>query len=79
MLVEQTGGEDGEDDEVVGRAAFQGPDVDGVTRLELDGGPRPAVGDLVRAVVVASEGVDLVARPLGAGDDTPADGGDTTA
>ncbi|GAA1874606.1 30S ribosomal protein S12 methylthiotransferase RimO [Lapillicoccus jejuensis] len=82
VLVEQTGDGEDEDDEVVGRAAFQGPDVDGVTRLELDGGPRPAVGDIVRAVVVASEGVDLVARPLGAGDtpaDTPADRGDTTA
>jgi ribosomal protein S12 methylthiotransferase RimO len=48
----------------VGRAAFQGPDVDGVTVLRLaDGAPVPAVGDLVPAVVVDTEGIDLVAEP----------------
>jgi ribosomal protein S12 methylthiotransferase RimO len=48
----------------VGRAAFQGPDVDGVTLLHLpDGALLPAVGDLVAAVVVGTEGVDLVAEP----------------
>ncbi|MFP5336344.1 MAG: 30S ribosomal protein S12 methylthiotransferase RimO [Actinomycetes bacterium] len=41
----------------VGRAAHQGPDVDGVTRLATPA----AVGDLVRARVVGAEGVDLVA------------------
>jgi ribosomal protein S12 methylthiotransferase RimO len=49
---------------VEGRAALQGPEVDGTTRLE----PAPAgvrVGDLVTATVVASEGVDLVAVPRG--------------
>lgn len=51
--------------EVVGRSPFQGPDVDGVTLLSYaDGAPLPRVGDLVRATVVASEGVDLVAEPL---------------
>jgi len=55
-------GEDGEP-EVVGRAAHQGPDVDGVTTL-LGSGAR--VGDVVRARVVATEGADLVARPEGA-------------
>ena len=48
----------------VGRAALQGPEVDGTTSLEC----APAavsVGDLVQAVVVASDGVDLVARPTG--------------
>jgi ribosomal protein S12 methylthiotransferase len=45
-----------------GRAAHQGPD-DGVTRLELPRGREVAVGDLVDAVVVASDGIDLVARP----------------
>ncbi|MCW2868214.1 MAG: rimO [Marmoricola sp.] len=56
-----------EDGEVEGRAAHQGPEVDGSTFLEgdLDG---IAVGDLVRAEVVGTEGVDLVARPVAAGD-----------
>ncbi len=49
-----------EDGRPVGRAAHQGPDVDGVTTLTT-----PArVGDLVTAVVTASEGVDLVAERL---------------
>jgi len=44
-----------------GRAAHQGPEVDGTTTLtgEL---ARLRRGDLVRATVVAAEGVDLVAR-----------------
>ncbi|EWT03476.1 ribosomal protein S12 methylthiotransferase [Intrasporangium oryzae NRRL B-24470] len=47
-----------------GRAAFQGPDVDGVTHLHLgDGAPAPEVGDIVTAVVVATEGIDLIAEP----------------
>jgi ribosomal protein S12 methylthiotransferase len=71
--------------ETEGRAAHQGPDVDGSTFLArsadgpvdgpgdgpVDGrvdGPgradRPAVGDLVRARVVATSGVDLIAEPL---------------
>jgi ribosomal protein S12 methylthiotransferase RimO len=44
-----------------GRADHQGPEVDGTTRLT--GGPY-AVGDLVVATVVASEGADLVAEPV---------------
>ena len=53
-----------EDDEVVGRAAHQGPEVDGTTTLTgLPAGVR--VGDLVTAVVTASDGVDLVARAEG--------------
>jgi tRNA A37 methylthiotransferase MiaB len=48
----------------VGRAALQGPEVDGTTTLE-GAPPTVAVGDLVSAVVVASDGVDLVARPAG--------------
>src|SRR6476620_8361651 len=53
-----------DDGSPVGRAAFQGPDVDGVTVLRLaDGAPVPAVGDLVPAVVVDTEGIDLVAEP----------------
>jgi ribosomal protein S12 methylthiotransferase len=59
-----------EDGIAVGRAEIQGPDVDGTTRLQdgASGMPsgmplgRVAVGDLVTAVVVGSEGVDLVAE-----------------
>jgi ribosomal protein S12 methylthiotransferase len=43
-----------------GRAAHQGPEVDGSTTL-VDAG-HLAVGALVRATVVGSEGADLVAR-----------------
>jgi ribosomal protein S12 methylthiotransferase len=45
-----------------GRAAHQAPDVDGSTRLT--GHLEVRVGDLVRARVTATEGVDLVAVPL---------------
>jgi ribosomal protein S12 methylthiotransferase RimO len=58
VLVERVDGET-----VEGRAAQQGPEVDGTTTL-VDGG-HLAVGDLVDAVVVASEGVDLMARVTG--------------
>jgi MiaB/RimO family radical SAM methylthiotransferase len=50
--------------EVSGRAAHQGPDVDGVTLLQLPGGvAAPRVGDLVTATVVGTEGIDLLAEP----------------
>ena len=50
-------------DHAEGWAAHQAPEVDGATTLT--GGPVvPKVGDLVRAKVVASEGVDLVATPI---------------
>ena len=58
VLVEQI------DDEIVGRAACQGPDVDGVTRL-TSRNPELRRGDIVAAVVVATEGIDLVAEPVG--------------
>ncbi len=64
VLVEEV--EDDEDEpRLVGRAGQQGPDVDGVTYLVgEDGGMPPlAVGDLVVARVVGTEGVDLVAVP----------------
>jgi MiaB/RimO family radical SAM methylthiotransferase len=49
---------------VTGRTAYQGPDVDGSTTLVLsDADQVPSVGDLVAATIVASEGVDLLARP----------------
>jgi ribosomal protein S12 methylthiotransferase len=52
VLVETADGE--------GRAAHQAPEVDGSTTL-TGGDPRP--GDVVRATVVRSDGVDLVAVP----------------
>lgn len=52
-----------EDDLVEGRAACQGPEVDGSTTLtSLPVGAH--VGDMIEAVVVATEGVDLVADPV---------------
>jgi ribosomal protein S12 methylthiotransferase RimO len=46
-----------------GRAACQGPDVDGSTTMTaVPVGAR--VGDMIEAVVVATEGVDLVASPV---------------
>ncbi|MCW2757533.1 MAG: ribosomal protein methylthiotransferase, partial [Nocardioidaceae bacterium] len=50
-----------EDGEVEGRADHQGPEVDGSTFLTS---PGHAVGDLVRAVVTGTDGVDLIARAL---------------
>jgi ribosomal protein S12 methylthiotransferase len=52
-----------EDDEVIGRAAHQGPEVDGATYLS---GRDHAIGDMVRAEVVDTDGVDLVATSLSA-------------
>jgi ribosomal protein S12 methylthiotransferase len=49
---------------VVGRAAHQGPDVDGITRLVVTNGQVPAVGDVVRARVIESDGPDLIALPV---------------
>jgi ribosomal protein S12 methylthiotransferase len=59
VLVEESGAE------IVGRAAHQGPDVDGTTRLlgASDGVQR---GRFVPADVVDAEGVDLIARVGGA-------------
>lgn len=57
VLVEEIDSVSGE---VLGRAEQQGPDVDGSTTvLGLTGA---AVGDVVRAVVVDTDGVDLIAR-----------------
>jgi ribosomal protein S12 methylthiotransferase len=55
VLVETT------DEGTVGRAAHQGPEVDGTTLL-LESAA--AVGDIVRAEVVATDGVDLIAKAL---------------
>ncbi len=56
VLVEQV-----EDGLVEGRGEHQGPEVDGTTRLVGTSEP-VSVGDLVAAVVIASDGVDLVAE-----------------
>jgi ribosomal protein S12 methylthiotransferase RimO len=50
-----------DDGEVLGRAALQGPEVDGCTTLV---GSDARVGDLVSAVVVDTDGVDLIAREV---------------
>jgi MiaB/RimO family radical SAM methylthiotransferase len=49
-----------------GRAAHQAPEVDGVTTITSTGtGPgRLAAGDMVRAVVTGSDGVDLIASAV---------------
>ncbi|MGN6253143.1 MAG: 30S ribosomal protein S12 methylthiotransferase RimO [Marmoricola sp.] len=60
VLVESVEKEDG-DVVIEGRAACQGPEVDGTTVL-TDAAADVAVGDLVEAVVVDAAGVDLVAR-----------------
>jgi ribosomal protein S12 methylthiotransferase RimO len=55
------------DGSVEGRAAHQAPEVDGSTTLTAGAGVDLAVlrpGDLVRATVTATEGVDLVAVPV---------------
>ena len=63
VLVEEVDPDGTGDGTVEGRAAQQGPEVDGTTRVL--GVPHARVGDLVAAVVVASDGVDLIAEPAG--------------
>ncbi len=60
VLVEDAG-DDADGDGAVGRALHQGPETDGVTRL-VGPGER---NRFVPAVVIDSEGVDLVAEPAG--------------
>ena len=52
------------DEDVVGRGPHQGPEVDGSTRLVGTGVERVTVGSFVEAVVMGSEGVDLIAEPV---------------
>ena len=58
-----------EDGVAEGRAEHQGPEVDGTTTLEGVAGL--AIGDLVTATVVATDGVDLIAVPLSESGDQP--------
>jgi len=61
VLVEGT---DEDTDELTGRAAHQGPDVDGATILRLAPGvAAPEVGEIISAMVVDTEGIDLIAEP----------------
>ena len=53
-----------DEDGIAGRAAHQGPEVDGTTTLLGADGAK--VGDLLAATVTATDGVDLVARVDGA-------------
>ncbi|MBB5909280.1 ribosomal protein S12 methylthiotransferase RimO [Actinoalloteichus hymeniacidonis] len=61
VLVERT---ETEDEDCAGRAAHQGPEVDGECVFSDPTGLK--VGDLVRARVIGSEGVDLIVEPLSA-------------
>jgi ribosomal protein S12 methylthiotransferase RimO len=54
--------EETDDGQYEGRAAHQAPEVDGVTTVRTQG--RLAAGDMVRAVVTGSDGVDLVASAM---------------
>jgi ribosomal protein S12 methylthiotransferase RimO len=67
VLVEQVGTAsrpEGADGTVEGRAAHQGPEVDGTTTvIGASGGT--GVGDVLPAVVVGTDGIDLVARAVG--------------
>jgi deoxyribonucleoside regulator len=61
VLVE---GIDEDTDELTGRAAHQGPDVDGATILRLrPGAQAPAIGEIIAAMVLDTEGIDLIAEP----------------
>ncbi|MEO8556882.1 MAG: 30S ribosomal protein S12 methylthiotransferase RimO [Actinomycetota bacterium] len=62
VLVEEI---DEDTDELTGRAAHQGPDVDGATILRIrPGAEAPTVGEIISARVVDSHGIDLIAEPV---------------
>jgi len=62
VLVEEI---DEDTDELTGRAAHQGPDVDGATILRIrEGAVAPAVGEIISARVVDTHGIDLIAEPV---------------
>ena len=60
VLIEEEA-DDGPPGAFLGRAAHQAPEVDGVTTVIPVPALQLAPGDMVRAVVTGSEGVDLVA------------------
>jgi ribosomal protein S12 methylthiotransferase len=57
-------GADVEGRDIEGRAAQQGPETDGSVRLVGESASGLRAGSLISAVVVDSDGVDLVAEPL---------------
>jgi len=60
VLIEEEA-EDGPAGSYLGRAAHQAPEVDGMTTVRTMSPAPLAAGDMVRAVVTGSEGVDLIA------------------
>ncbi|WP_434597337.1 30S ribosomal protein S12 methylthiotransferase RimO [Streptomyces sp. A5-4] len=62
VLVESVGSEE-DDEDAVGRAAHQAPETDG--QVIFTTGQGLTVGRMVEAKVIGTEGVDLVAEPLG--------------
>ena len=58
---------DEHDGSIEGRAAHQGPEVDGMVKVEVSSGQRVAIGDIVEARVEQASGVDLVAVSTGGG------------
>lgn len=75
VLVEEAGS-DGEDIEFDGRAAHQAPEVDGITFLRPPRDPgagdrwsRIGVGSMVKARVVATSGVDVIAEVVAGASD----------
>jgi len=64
VLVERVEGSGGEDVEIEGRAAQQGPETDGSVLLRCPPETDIRVGSLVGALVIDSDGVDLIAEPV---------------
>ena len=67
VLVEAITEEGPEGMVVEGRAEHQGPEVDGMVKVEVSSGQRVAIGDIVEARVEQASGVDLVAVSAGGG------------
>jgi ribosomal protein S12 methylthiotransferase len=66
VLVEDVWSDEPGEPELIGRGAHQGPEVDGVVRLVGTAtGMDIARGRIVEAFVIDSEGVDLIAEPVG--------------
>jgi MiaB/RimO family radical SAM methylthiotransferase len=62
VLVDELTDDPADGPAVVARGAHQAPEVDGNTTLADAGGI--VLGDLVRATVIGTDGIDLIARPL---------------
>ncbi len=58
-----------EDGELEGRAAHQGPEVDGTTSISVSGSATArafGVGDMIKGTIRSTQGVDLTAEAIGA-------------